>query len=82
MKKYLANIASVENGYLVEVGCKHFVFEKREELIKELDAYLSGKLTKLTEKYEKEARIGEDCAAEIACNPQMPPRPLEERVLR
>ena len=68
MQKYQLTLASVENGYLVAVGCKNFVFEKQEELLKEIDAYLSGKPTKLTKKYESELKgeVGENTCVQEA----------------
>lgn len=47
-------ILEVDNGYVVEVGCKTLVFESQEVLITELDAYMKGKETKLSEDLKKE----------------------------
>ena len=63
MRKYETTIVNVENGYLVAVGCKNFVFEKKEDMLKELDAYLSDQPTKLTEKYKNE-EMQETCVQE------------------
>lgn len=51
--KYEIQIAKVENGFIVRAGCKVFVFSNQDELLNELKAYLSGEMTKLTEKYLK-----------------------------
>lgn len=47
-------ILEVDNGYVVKVGCKTLVFESQEVLITELDAYMKGKETKLSEDLKKE----------------------------
>lgn len=47
-------IDGAENGFIVSVGCKRFVFEEHSKLLDELDAYLSGRETPLSSQVKKE----------------------------
>jgi hypothetical protein len=46
---YSISIEGVDNGYLVGVGCKRFVFTSRTELVKELSEYLDDPRGKMNE---------------------------------
>ena len=65
---YDVHLVKAENGFIIRVGCKVFVFEKLTDLNTELTAYLSGQTTKLSEKYLKQlpelqtANTGQNCA--------------------
>ena len=50
--RYEVQLAKAENGFVCRVGCKVFVFEKWEELNKELSAYMTNQETELIRKYK------------------------------
>ena len=52
--KWEVTIAEVENGYVVRVGCKLFVFPDWEALYNELNTYIKGGKSKLSEKVTKD----------------------------
>lgn len=49
---YEVQIGNVENGFIVRVGCKVFVFNDWNVLYKELDAYFTGRDTELNRKFK------------------------------
>lgn len=63
-------IKAVLNGYIVNVGCQILVFESRQKLIKELDAYLDK--PKETEKKYRSTphakNVGQGCELGLAPN--------------
>lgn len=66
--QWAVGIDGAENGFIVSVGCRRFVFEDRSKLLDELDAYLSGRETPLSEQVKKEL-------ANTVCPPsQAPPQ--------
>jgi hypothetical protein len=68
-------IAPVLNGYVVRVGCQVVVFNSREALLAELDAYLKDprgheeKFVKLALHGEPELNLG--CGVAVAQEPAM-----------
>lgn len=50
--RYPVFIEIVENGWLVNVGCKKFVSTDIDQLISELKSYLVGDYTKLSLQYK------------------------------
>lgn len=61
--QWSVGIDGAENGFIVSVGCKRFVFEERSKLLDELDAYLSGKETPLSVQVKKEMECEPQCVA-------------------
>jgi len=51
--KWEVTIAEVENGYVVRVGCKLFVCQDWDFLVRELSAYAAGKKTQFAEEVMK-----------------------------
>lgn len=58
--KWEVTIAEVENGYVVRVGCKLFVFTDWEAFNKELYAYAAGKSTELAGRVLKDMPTAND----------------------
>ena len=52
--QYEVAIKQVENGLVVRVGCKHFVFEDVDKMVVELRAYLQGQETELSRRVNRE----------------------------
>lgn len=61
-------INKVHNGYVVQVGCTSFVFEKAETLINHLTAYLEKGL-----RYEMEIMGKEELCGGTYATPVAPP---------
>lgn len=51
-------IKAVLNGYIANVGCQTLVFDSREKMLKELDAYLEK--PEETEKRYRESALNKD----------------------
>lgn len=76
---YSVNIQPADNGFIVVIGCKTFVFKKREteEFLSDLEDYLSGdseRFRALRSKYCKDEEI-----QEVGCDtpqPELAPQEL------
>ena len=57
MRKMLwpVEIQEADNGYVVCLGCKKLVFTSKLELFRELEAYIEGRFTVMSEELKKEA---------------------------
>ena len=74
--KWEVTIAEVDNGYVVRVGCKLFVFELWSTLMGELNCYAKGEKTNLSESVLKEMETVQPTAPseqpEQPCGSRMP----------
>lgn len=60
-------ISEAENGYMVRVGCRLFVFETGDRLLAELTAYMNGTETPLSKRIREEMPT---CQEVVAPPPQ------------